>query len=130
MAGKHGLDGREGRGPARMGAGRDDGGENGGGVAVHRGVTDKGRAGAWRTGTHGHIPACVGVGGARDTDWATSTRGMDGGGGTRRGGSTSVVNGRRCQGWKVSRIRADGGSGGRSIDWRMQRPRFLAPERK
>jgi hypothetical protein len=54
------------------------------------------------TGTHGHIPACVGAGGARDADWATSTRGMDGGGATWRGGSTSAVDGRRCQGWKVS----------------------------
>jgi hypothetical protein len=67
------------------GRGRDDGSENGGGVAVHGGVTDKGRAGAWHTGTHGHIPTCVGAGGARDADWATSTCGMDGVG--ARGGT-------------------------------------------
>jgi hypothetical protein len=36
----------------------------------------------------------------------------------------------RLRAGKVNRIRADGGSGRRGIDWRMRQPRFLAPERK
>jgi hypothetical protein len=36
----------------------------------------------------------------------------------------------RLRAGKVNRIRTDGGSGRRGIDWRMRRPRFLAPERK
>jgi hypothetical protein len=58
---------------------------------------------------------CVGAGGVRDADWATSTCGMDG------AESTGAVDGRRCQGWKESRAhgqttRERGWGGGVCLD--------------